>query len=112
MTAGAQDRLGTVLDGKYHLDSVLGQGMMGVVFQATPVVGDSTTPVAIKVLSGRWTADDRTAKRFQREGEMLARLDHPNILRMHLLAMSDDDTPYMVSYRGRGSFVASANILT
>lgn len=62
--------------GKFAIRGVLGSGGMGVVY-----LGEQASPqrrVAIKVM--RWSADGTSAaRRFEREAEMLARLQHPGI---------------------------------
>lgn len=62
----------------YRLERVLGQGAMGRVYLAQdPSLGRQ---VAIKLL-GRETP--ASVERFQREGELAARLEHPGIVRVH-----------------------------
>lgn len=71
--------------GGYRFDSVLGQGLMGAVFQAVSVADptqSSASSVAIKLFSPAGTSEERAAlnHRFQREIEILKGLHHPNIL--------------------------------
>ncbi len=69
------------------------RGGMGIVFKARDSVLDR--PVAVKVLARSWqiSADDRA--RAEREALLLARLDHPNIIRI-LNAGNADGLPYLV----------------
>ncbi|CAN5335974.1 hypothetical protein BH11PLA2_BH11PLA2_45400 [soil metagenome] len=72
--------IGTILDGRYRLDALIGEGGMGTVFQATqidPVVRS----VAVKLLR---SSLDRPADaaRFDIERQALARMDHPHIARI------------------------------
>ncbi|MFZ4573252.1 MAG: serine/threonine protein kinase [Phycisphaerales bacterium] len=62
--------------GKYTLGAKLGEGGMGVVFAA--VHQGTGGPAAVKVLRGAPLASD-TAKRFEQEARVLARLSHPSI---------------------------------
>lgn len=72
---------------------LVARGGMGVVFKARDSVLDR--PVAVKVLARSWriSADDRA--RAEREALLLARLDHPNIIRI-LNAGTADRLPYLV----------------
>ena len=63
-----------------EVDRELGSGAMGVVFLGRDTVLDR--PVAIKVLRPE-VATAILAERFLREARVLAKLDHPNIVRIH-----------------------------
>ena len=63
-----------------EVDRELGSGAMGVVFLGRDSVLDR--PVAIKVLRPE-IATALLAERFLREARVLAKLDHPNIVRIH-----------------------------
>ncbi|MBI4704370.1 MAG: protein kinase [Deltaproteobacteria bacterium] len=71
--------LGTLLDGRYRLDRLIGQGGMGAVYEACTPEGE---PVAVKLLleiprSKRGTL---TISRFLREAKLMADLDSPHIV--------------------------------
>jgi eukaryotic-like serine/threonine-protein kinase len=72
MPLSAGDRVG-----HYEVLSLLGQGGMGEDYRAR----DTTLKrdVALKVLPASFLRDDERMARFQREAEVLASLDHPNI---------------------------------
>jgi serine/threonine protein kinase len=71
--------VGSVLAGKYRLDSVLGEGSIGMVWQATNLLLDS--PVAIKLTHSELTGPEfRT--RLQLEARAAAGLGHPAIIRV------------------------------
>jgi len=77
--------LGRALEGQ-QLDHVVlkefvGGGGMGAVFRAWDT--DLHRTVAVKVLSNYQTDDAESERRFQVEGRSAARLDHPNIARVH-----------------------------
>ena len=63
---------------------------MGEVYRATDTNLKRT--VAIKVLPDAVAADPERLARFQREAEVLARLNHPNIAQIHGLERSDGTT--------------------
>ena len=67
--------------GEYELLEPIGQGGMGTVYRAFHTQMNRT--VAIKVLPRWYHADERAIERFQREIDVVARLDHPNIVRAY-----------------------------
>src|ERR1039458_1580798 len=60
---------------------LIGQGGMGFVFKARQPKIDRL--VALKILPASLAAEPAFAERFTREGRMLARLNHPNIVAIH-----------------------------
>ncbi|KAK4045084.1 hypothetical protein OUZ56_032492 [Daphnia magna] len=70
---------GRLLGGLYRLGRVLGEGGMGIVYEATHE--GLRRPVAVKVLSGVGVTADAVA-RFQREAQAAALLGHPNIVQV------------------------------
>ncbi len=67
--------------GQYRLIKRIGGGGMGVVFMAQSLK-DKSHHVAIKILKEELLADEENRKRFKREGEIIDRLLHPNIVRV------------------------------
>jgi serine/threonine-protein kinase len=67
--------------GQFELRQFVGGGGMGVVFRGW----DKTLnrEVAVKVLSSDQSTDEETLRRFRNEAQSAARLDHPNIARVH-----------------------------
>ncbi|MFW3123107.1 transmembrane serine/threonine-protein kinase PknQ [Mycolicibacterium mageritense DSM 44476 = CIP 104973] len=64
--------------GGYIVEDVLGSGGMGTVYRARhPVLPRSD---ALKVLSAELSRDEHFRARFEREAELAATLDHPNIV--------------------------------
>src|SRR5262245_36533789 len=72
--------------GPYVVDHRLGTGGMGEVYRATDTNLKRT--VAIKVLPEAVATDGERLARFQREAEVLASLNHPNIGAIHGLEES------------------------
>lgn len=66
---------------QYRVDTVLGQGGMGVVYRAHDT--KLQRPVALKLLPGEWTADEERRKRFMREARAAARVIHPSIAQVY-----------------------------
>ena len=81
--------------GAYVLEAPLGQGGSGVVWRATRADGRYQGAVAVKLLHlsllGR-----SAALRFEREGAILARLEHPNIARLLDAGVTAAGQPYLV----------------
>jgi len=63
--------------GNYEILGLLGVGGMGEVYRATDT--NLKRSVAIKVLPASVAGDADRLARFQREAEVLAALNHPNI---------------------------------
>ncbi|UGT60875.1 protein kinase domain-containing protein [Nocardia asteroides] len=73
-------RPGEVFAG-FRIEGELGRGGMGSVYLARhPRLPRS---VALKVLSGELAADAEGRARFDREGDLVARLEHPNIVTVY-----------------------------
>ena len=66
--------------GPYRLQKLLGEGGMGMVYRARHVVTGQT--VALKVLHPRIIEREDHRARFLREGRILTRLEHPNIVKV------------------------------
>lgn len=71
-------RIGDLIDGKYRIDSLLGQGGMGAVFRASHV--HTGRAVALKVIVPDFAADESFLKRFEREARAAGSLRHPNVV--------------------------------
>ena len=86
--------VGTVLDGQYQIEKMLGKGGMGAVYQARHILlGDK---VAIKILPPEVRTNAEWLRRFRREGQAARRFRHPNSVTVYDLRTSADGTVYMV----------------
>lgn len=81
-----QLEIGQTVDG-YRLDSILGEGGMGIVYRATDVALDRS--VALKFIKSSLTDDDRFAARFRSEARLLAQVDSPNIVGVHAFRQTE-----------------------
>jgi serine/threonine-protein kinase len=70
--------IGTLLKDRYRIDAKLGEGGMGVVYKAHDRLLDR--PVAIKTLTPALLLVEERARRFLREAQSAARLNHPHIV--------------------------------
>src|SRR5579864_9458443 len=68
--------VGTLL-GSHEITALLGKGGMGEVYRARD--SKLKREVAIKLLPDEFSRDHERVSRFQREAEVLASLNHPNI---------------------------------
>ena len=73
--------------GVYDITAQIGEGGMGQVFRATDT--KLKRQVAIKILPPAVAADAERLARFQREAEVLASLNHPNIAAIYGLEESE-----------------------
>ena len=76
-----QALLGTVVDGRYQIKKILGQGGMGVVFLATQT--SMNRDLAMKMLHPTLATTSLFAERFRREAEVVSRLKHPHIISIY-----------------------------
>jgi serine/threonine-protein kinase len=76
-----------------RVEGVVGRGGMGVVYRATQL--GLGRPVALKVLATDRAADPEFRARFQREWQMAAAIDHPNVIPVYA-AGEEDGTLYLV----------------
>lgn len=67
--------------GSYEITALLGKGGMGEVYRARDT--KLKREVAIKVLPDEFARDSERVSRFQREAEMLASVNHPNVAGIH-----------------------------
>ena len=76
--------------GPYEITAQIGEGGMGEVYRATDT--NLKRQVAIKVLPAAVAADAERLTRFQREAEVLASLNHPNIAAIYGIERSGSTT--------------------
>ncbi|HQD66149.1 MAG TPA: serine/threonine-protein kinase, partial [Casimicrobium huifangae] len=82
--------------GAYTLIREIGRGGSGSVWLGERADGLYHGQVAIKLLSAPLLHDVSNRQRFAREGELLARLSHPNIARLLDAGTSDEGARYLV----------------
>lgn len=84
---------GAIVARRFELSRKLGSGGSATVWEAIEL--SSQRKVAVKLLDPRLGASPHSAGYFQREGEVLAALDHPNVARAHEAGV-DGQQPYLV----------------
>ncbi|MEO6775480.1 MAG: protein kinase [Kofleriaceae bacterium] len=86
--------IGQVFLGKYRVDSILGQGGMGVVAECTHLqLGER---VAIKMLRKDVLLDEEAVQRFTREAQAAAKLKSEYVAKVTDVGRFENDVPYMV----------------
>jgi len=89
------DRIGSVLAGQYRLEALLGRGGMGAVYRAVQL--SVNRPVAIKLISALSASQQREGlQRFRREADAMAKLRHPNTVRIFDFGSLGEDELFMV----------------
>ena len=86
-------RSGELLDGRYRLEELIGEGGMGSVWRAFDEALERT--VAVKVF---WmdTAEDADAARRESEKRLLASLSHPALVTLFDAQLSESERSYLV----------------
>ena len=90
----AQAVPGTVLGGRYRLDTLIGGGSFGTVFRARHLELDRD--VAVKVLVTSAGTDPEALARFQREGKSACRVQHPNAVAVLDFGVNPGGVAYLV----------------
>lgn len=87
------DLVGRKLFGDYIIRKKLGEGGMGAVYLAVNPGIDQR--IAVKVLHGFAAQNDELVQRFNREAKAIARLTHPNIIRVFIFGSTEDGLIYL-----------------
>jgi serine/threonine protein kinase len=70
-----------------RIESIAGQGGMGVVYRATQLALER--PVALKPIATGLAHDPSFRRRFQRESQIAASIDHPNVIPVYEAGEAD-----------------------
>src|SRR5918995_680901 len=85
--------VGTVLAGRYRVESTLGSGGMAVVYRAEDdILGRA---VALKTLHNHYAEMPSFRRRFRQEARAMASLDHENIVKVYDISQ-DGEVPFIV----------------
>ncbi len=87
-------RPGQVLDGKFRVERILGEGAMGLVALATHLALEER--VALKFLRPEARARPDIVRRFAREARAAARIKNDHVARVYDVGGSADDNPFIV----------------
>lgn len=89
--------LGTLLERRYRVDSVIARGGMSTVYRGLDTRLER--PVALKVMDPQYSGDRSFIERFEREARAAAKLHHPNIVAVYDQGVDhsgDDDHVFLV----------------
>lgn len=98
--------VGRVIDGRYRIDGLLGEGGMGAVFEAEHL--KLLKPVALKVIHPEFAGDGDVAKRFVREAMASAQLEHPHVCSATDYGTLEEGGAYLVMPLVRGGSLRDA----
>jgi serine/threonine-protein kinase len=96
-----EEEAGEQRAGAYRLLGALGEGGMGAVYRAERVDGQFEQQVAVKVLK-QGLVGEAARRRFLRERQILARLEHPGIARLLDGGVTAEAAPFFVMERIEG----------
>ncbi|MBK9757704.1 MAG: serine/threonine protein kinase [Nannocystis sp.] len=97
--------IGQVLDGRYQIREMLGEGGMGAVYIAEHL--SLRKQVALKVIRAEFAGNEEIAARFTREAMATAQLDHPNVASALDYGTLPDGGAYLVTQLVRGRSLES-----
>lgn len=89
-----------VVDGKYRIEQLLGRGGMGAVYRARDMRLDRL--IALKVVRAELLGDAEARRRFRREAQIVARLQHPAIVTVFDYGTFAEAGAYLVMELVRG----------
>lgn len=94
------ERIGSVVAGRFHIEERLGDGGMGVVYRARqePIGRD----VALKLLQRGLADDAQQSTRFVNEARIISTLRHPNTVTLIDYGKDADGTPFIAMELARG----------
>jgi serine/threonine-protein kinase len=111
---GAERNIGRVFAEKYRIDELLERGGMGAVYRGTQL--SVNRPVAVKLIAASVEHSAEHVARFRREAEAMAKLRHPNTVRLFDFGVTEEGQMFMVMElligRDLASHLAQAGRLT
>ncbi|MEG2205128.1 MAG: protein kinase, partial [Oscillospiraceae bacterium] len=79
--------IGKRLDGRYQIEELIGVGGMANVYKAKDLKEDRF--VAVKILRDEFLNNEDLVRRFKNESKAIAVLNHPNIVKVYDISVSD-----------------------
>ena len=97
---------GQIVDGRYRLSRLLGEGGMGAVYVAEHV--HITKKVALKLLHPDVGSDEEAVRRFRQEAQSASRIGHSNIVTIDDFGQMPDGRVYLCMELLEGQSLADA----
>lgn len=94
-TSQTDPHIGATAGGRYLITRVVGQGGMGVVYEAEQRMGTTVRKVAVKTLHAELSRDESIMARFHREVGTVAQLEHQNTVRVYDFGTMPDGALYI-----------------
>jgi serine/threonine-protein kinase len=94
--ARTNDLTGIVLDGRYELHAIVGEGAFGRVYRGLDRRLERT--VAAKVIKAPWSEDPEWVESFEREARMLARVCDPGIVQIFDVGHAAEGLYYIAEF--------------
>ena len=93
----------TIINGRYQIDRILGQGSYGIVYLAEDT--KLKRLVAIKHFRSLIEQEEKALKRFFKEAQVIAALSNPYIITIHDLEREDPNYYLIMEYAEKGSLL-------
>ncbi|MGH1340711.1 MAG: protein kinase domain-containing protein [Nannocystales bacterium] len=101
-----ESRIGDVLDRRYRIDALIGEGGMAHVYKIThTMIGKS---LAAKVVRHELRNDEEVIRRFLREAQIVSSIKHPNVVDISDYGETPDGGAFCVMELLRGQTLAEA----
>ena len=94
MRMGADEAVGAILNGKWKLVRVVGEGGVAAVYEADGLQGQGKR--AIKLLHRHFQSQPSIVERFYKEAKACFSLRHPHVASVEAYAYAEDGSPYLV----------------
>lgn len=104
--AGSDPLIGRVIDGRYAVEEVLGEGGMGLVYRARHVKLDK--PLALKVLRAEVSMNTDVIDRFQQEAKAATAIGNEHIIDVSDFGTLEDGSTYFVMEMLQGTDLTGA----
>ncbi|HEX6244956.1 MAG TPA: serine/threonine-protein kinase, partial [Polyangiales bacterium] len=90
--SGTDSHVGRILLSQYRIETLIGEGGMGAVYRGVQL--SVNRPVAIKLIAGKVAENPECVRRFRREAEAMAKLRHPNTVRLYEFGVANAESKH------------------
>ncbi|MDZ4832487.1 MAG: protein kinase [Candidatus Melainabacteria bacterium] len=93
--------VGTIIDDRYYLQTLIGRGATSSVYEATDAKEEQS--VAVKLMHSHLVLEEMIVKRFEQEAKTARLLQHPNIVQIDEFNVTENGVPYLVMELVKGT---------